>query len=41
MQRYGEEEIVRPDGIAILMGEGQQAAFFVEMDRGTPIGRIR
>ena len=34
MQRYGEEEIVRPDGIAILMGEGQQAAFFVEMDRG-------
>ena len=34
IQRYGEEEIVRPDGIAVLMGEKQQVPFFVEMDRG-------
>lgn len=30
----GEEELVRPDGIAVLMGGERQVAFFVEMDRG-------
>lgn len=34
IQRTGEEEVVRPDGFAILMGQERQLPFFIEMDRG-------
>lgn len=34
IQRRGEEEVVRPDGIAVLMGPERQVPLFVEMDRG-------
>ena len=32
--RQGDEEIVRSDGMGVLMGEGGGTAYFVEMDRG-------
>jgi len=32
--RQGEDEVVRPDGTAVLMGGKEEAAFFIEMDRG-------
>ncbi len=32
--RAGEEEIVRPDGMGVVMGQEREIPFFVEMDRG-------
>lgn len=34
MVHVGQEEIVRPDGLGVLLSGGREAAFFVEMDRG-------